>query len=444
MMEQDSANRLHPASSQHEFFELSNSGHLGSPVDPRYRRSARLGILWDNRRSLWKAAICGAALAALAAFLSPSRFAATARLMPPNMPGAQDFAILRLVDALAGYAPTRESALDEQFLSLSRRGGLFVAILSSRTVQDNIIREFDLRTVYGSHTSDETRKQLSRRTNISLDRKNNILTIEVTDHEPQRAMAIVQEYVRQLNKFIADSNTFAASRERAFLAQRLDQITTELETAENNLSQFSSRNSAIDLNEQARIKIKEHAALQGQLIAEQTEFEGLRQVYTDNNIRVQTTRSRLAELKNQIARMEGRPGKDTLDEMGEVEPDKSLRQLPLLNPTYAALYRRVSVDETVLIALTQKYELAKAQEAREIPSVKVLDAPEFPEKRVFPQRILMIAIGFCLGFLFCVVWVFLHTDWTHLDSQDPGKLLAGEIYSALKSGLAVSSRMNGY
>ena len=51
----------------------------------------------------------------------------------------------------------------------------------------------------------------------------------------------------------------------------------------------------------------------------------------------------------------------------------SIRRLPLLGVTYADLYQRTKIQETVYELLTQQYELAKVQEAKEIPSVKVLD-----------------------------------------------------------------------
>ena len=59
----------------------------------------------------------------------------------------------------------------------------------------------------------------------------------------------------------------------------------DLEIAEKEFSQFASKNSAINVPEQARAMVQSAAILQGQLIAAQSELEGLRQIYTDNNVR---------------------------------------------------------------------------------------------------------------------------------------------------------------
>ena len=47
------------------------------------------------------------------------------------------------------------------------------------------------------------------------------------------------------------------------------------------------------------------ASLQGQLIGAESQLEGLRQIYSDNNIRVRTTQARIAELRSQLQKMGG-------------------------------------------------------------------------------------------------------------------------------------------
>ena len=48
---------------------------------------------------------------------------------------------------------------------------------------------------------------------------------------------------------------------------------------------------------------------------------------------------------------------------------------------WADLYRQTKIRETVVELLTQQYEMARIQEAKEIPSVKVLDPASTPERR---------------------------------------------------------------
>ena len=60
----------------------------------------------------------------------------------------------------------------------------------------------------------------------------------------------------------------------------------------------------------------------------------------------------------------------------------SLRRLPLLGTKYADLYRKAKIQEAVFETFTQQYEIAKVQEAKETPSVKMLDEASLPEQRL--------------------------------------------------------------
>ena len=89
--------------------------------------------------------------------------------------------------------------------------------------------------------------------------------------------------------------------------------------------------------------------------------------------------------------------------------------------TYADLYRKTKIEETIYELLTQQYELAKVQEAKEIPSVKVLDVAVIPTKKSFPPRLLFIFLGVLVSQLVVTAYLFLKKSWDGLDAQDPGR-----------------------
>jgi len=398
----------------------------------RERKIARIGRLWEQRKLLGMFAAYGAALTLIIAFLIPSRFASTTRLMPPDAPTGQGMAMLA---GILGKMGATVGSLGGNLLGMSTSADLFAGVLQSRTVENDLIAKFDLRHVYKERRWIDARKELARRTDISIDRKSGILTIQVTDHDPKRATALAREYVEQLNNVVTQLNTSSAHRERAFLEDRLGQVKTELEAAENDFSQFASKNAAIDIKEQGKAMVEAAAILEGQLIAAQTELQGLRQIYTDQNIRVRATQARINELHRQIVKMGGKAELQATDTSKGGEPYPSIRQLPLLGVTYADLYRRTKVEETVFETLTQQYEIAKVQEAKEVPSVKVLDPPEVPEKKVFPPRILLTVVGTILALGIGVGWVVVNDRWERIDPQDPGKLLVLHMASSVKPRL---------
>jgi capsule polysaccharide export protein KpsE/RkpR len=254
--------------------------------------------------------------------------------------------------------------------------------------------------------------------------------------------------VDELNSLVAELSTSAAHRERVFLEERLKFVKQDLDDASNQLAQFSSKNNTIDIQQEGKAIVEAAANLAGQMIAAQSQLEGLRQIYTDNNPRVQSLNARVGELRKQLQKMGGTTPGTTKDSVQGVDqasemPYPSIRNLPLLGVKYADHYRHTKIQETVYELLTEQYELAKVQEAKETPSVKVLDAALIPEKKSSPHRLEIILLGTFLALSLSVVWVLGSAQWEEVDPQDPRKVLAQEAARALKARLPRISR-NGF
>jgi capsule polysaccharide export protein KpsE/RkpR len=394
---------------------------------------AYMRLLWEHRRLLARVALYGFLSSALLAFLLPNRYQSTARLMPPdsNQSGGLAMAAAALSNGAGGLGN-----MASEMLSLKSNSDIFVGILASRTVQDKLIQEFDLKKLYGARRMEDARIQLAEHSGFSIDRKSQIITISVTDHDPKRAAAMGEAYVAELNRLVTELSTSSARRERVFLEERLKSVSQDLESAEKDLSQFSSKNAAIDIKEQGKAMVEAAALLQGQYIAAQSELEGLKQIYSDNNVRVRAVQARIDELKHQLEKMGGK-GESATEVSGQPSDSlyPSIRKLPLLGVTYADLYRRAKIQEVVLETLTKEYEMAKVQEAKEIPTVKVLDAANTPDKKSFPPRLLIIFICTTCVFVAAACWIFAKTAWNDTNPNDARKVFAQEVYTTMLARL---------
>jgi hypothetical protein len=105
----------------------------------------------------------------------------------------------------------------------------------------------------------------------------------------------------------------------------------------------------------------------------------------------------------------------------------------LLGVSYADLYRSTKVQEAIFQTLTQEYEVAKVEEAKETPSVKVLDPPDVPEKKSFPPRLLIMTLGTMLAIAGSVVWVLGKQLWNQIEPGDSQKALAQEVIRTLRA-----------
>ncbi|MGA7894369.1 MAG: Wzz/FepE/Etk N-terminal domain-containing protein [Candidatus Sulfotelmatobacter sp.] len=185
-------------------------------------------LLWERRRFLGRAAVWGLVLSAMIAFLIPKRYDSTTRLMPPDSQSSSGMAMMA---ALAGKAGTGLSSLAGDLLGMKNSGDLFIDILRSRTVEDRLIGRFDLRRVYWDKYWLDARKDLAKNTSISEDRKSGVLTITVTDRDPQRAAQMARAYVEELDRLVAQVTTSSARRERIFIEQRLAAVKQGLDNA---------------------------------------------------------------------------------------------------------------------------------------------------------------------------------------------------------------------
>jgi capsule polysaccharide export protein KpsE/RkpR len=404
--------------------------------DSREWQAERLRLLWDKRRFFLRAIEIGLIASTLLAFLIPSEYVSTTQLMPPD--SQSNTSPMAMMAALAAKGGGALGSVAGDLLTVKSTGALFVGVLRSQTVQERLIQQFDLRKVYGKRLLVDARLKLDENTSITEDRKSGIITISVADHSRERAAALASAYVDQLNSLVAELSTSSAHRERVFLGDRLAVVKQDLDQASDQLAQFSSKNNTLDIRDEGKAMLEAAANLAGQMIAEQSQLEGLRQIYTDSNPRVRALNAHVAELRRQLEKLGGTKAQsatrgDVSSDPASDMPYPSIRNLPLLGVKYQDYYRRLKIQETVYELLTQQHEMAKVQEAKETPSVKVLDAARVPERKSFPPRLLIILTGAFLTLATSVIWVFGSTGWENVDPHDPRKILLREVATAVKA-----------
>ncbi len=392
-----------------------------------------LDIATRHRRALIRIALIAAIASGTLAFLLPKQYDSTARIMPPEGPNP-----LAALAAVSGKVPAGLADLAGGMMGIKNTGPLWVNLLQSRTILDDQISNFNLLSVYKTKHLYRARKKLVSNTNITEDHKSGVITITVSDTDKARAQKLADGYVNELNQLLASVSTSAARRERIFIEQRLNTAKKDLETAEVEFSQYASKNSTFDLQEQTKAIVGAGAQLEGQIIAAQSELEGLQQTYTDENIRVRQVKARIASMKRELAKLGG-TGEEPRGSMAPGDLSPPIRQLPLVGVQWADLYRRTKIQETVFELLTQQYELAKIQEAKEVPTVKVIDPADFPEKKSWPPRGLFVLIGTILAIVAAGFWFKIKEDWDALPPDNPTKVRAYKFHSLLRNNHKTST-----
>jgi capsule polysaccharide export protein KpsE/RkpR len=406
--------------------------------DPDDRKAEKLWLLWRSRRFLWGVVWKTLLASVVVAYLVPAHYQSAVRFVPAeNSTTNGGSSMMGLLSKAIGGSDSSAMGfgLDAAgLLGAKTPGAFYVEVLKSRTVQDRLIDRFDLRARYRKSTYFEARKKLAKFTEIEEDKKSGVITLTVTDYEPKVAALMANAYVEELNRLAVDLNTSSAHRERQFLEERLSSAKQDLARASASLSQFTSSNSMVDPQNEGRAVMDAAARMQGELIASETELKGLQQIYSDDNVRVRTLKARMAELQSQLKKLVGKNAA-TVDSSTSESPYPSMHTLPALGSRYADLYREAKIQEAVYAFVTQQYEMARIQEAKELPIVRVMDAGVASEKKSSPIRSLIVAGSVMGAFVLACFWVIGKHRWERIPADDPYRLLAadvaGEFHSAL-------------
>ncbi len=336
-------------------------------------------------------------------FLAPKIYESTASILAPQESRGGGGS---LAAALAA------SGASQMFGNFLPTGGTsrdtFIAILKSRTMAQDLMERFTLKDHYRTQGMDLAIRRLQGATNISVSREG-VVSVTVEDTDPKLAADIANAYTTILDRMFAKMGTTEASKQRAFIAERLENTEKALRQGEEALRQFQERNKAIVLQEQARRSIEAAAQAKGQIAAAEVQLQVMRGFATESNPQVVQQKRQIEEMKRQLGQMQFSQGLDLPPETAN--PGQSRQEMyvpftkmPELERDLIRLTRDVKVQETVFTLLTQQFEQAKIAEAREMPMVQVLDKAVPAERKSKPSTRTNTAIA---GFISLLVGVFL-------------------------------------
>jgi len=113
----------------------------------------------------------------------------------------------------------------------------------------------------------------------------------------------------------------------------------------------------------------------------------------------------------------------------------SMSTLPILGYRYSDLSRQTKIQEAVFEFLTQQYETAKIDEAKELPTVRVMDPAVPPERKSSPHRILIWLASVAGALVLTAFWVLGKNSWEQMSPDDSRRLLAAEVGSEIRRGI---------
>jgi tyrosine-protein kinase Etk/Wzc len=353
-----------------------------------------LVLLSAEKKFLWRFALGAAVLATIAAFVLPVRYEAKVVLMPPQQNSSISSAMLGQLGGLGSLA-----SLAGGGLGLKNSADMYVALVTSRTVEDALIQRFGLMQEYREKRMSDTREKLESRTTAIAGAKDGLIRITVEDRDPKRAAELANGYVEEFRRLSASLAITEAARRRLFFEQQLEQTKNNLASAEEAMKKTEDATGILQIDSQARSLIEAAAILRGQVVAKQVQIQGMRSFAAEGNPELVLAKQELSALQSQLDRLTGsQPDGDT-DLM------LSKKRATGAGLEYIRKYRDVKYQETLFQLLAKEFELAKLDEAREGAIVQVVDSGVMPDRRSSPHRLLIILGTTILALFVAAFWV---------------------------------------
>jgi uncharacterized protein involved in exopolysaccharide biosynthesis len=355
-----------------------------------------IALILRSKRLILQWALAAALLTAVIVFfvMKPMYTAEAVFLPPQTSPGSGMAQLASQLNSLGSVS----SALGG---SAKGPGDVYLGILSSRTVAENVVRRFNLQSVYKTKLFSDTIRKLQARSTFIVG-KNTLITIDVNDHDPKRAADIANGYLDALREQNGRLALTEAAQRRLFFEQQLEKAKNALADAEVELKQTQERTGLIAPGGQAQAEIETTAQLRAQITTFQVELAALRQGATDDNPQVVRLQSQIAGLQQQLQRLQN---DSATHQSGDIQLPTA--KVPGLALEYIRKQREVRYHEVLFDMIARQYEAARLDESREAPVLQVVDRAVVPDRKSGPKRTLLTAGAFVLGGFLGMMWVLV-------------------------------------
>jgi uncharacterized protein involved in exopolysaccharide biosynthesis len=360
------------------------------------RRLDLLDVLLIFARRKWLIlgwALAGLVIGIIALLRAPTLYRSQATIMPPQQEQSSS-ALLSQLGALTAFSAVGSN------LGLKNPADLYVSILQTNLVADNMVDRFHLMDVYKIPDRDGAAGMLRKRSKFEAG-KDGLMQIIVEDKDPQRAAALANGYADEL---FQQNNRLAigsASQRRLFFEQQLAQEKDHLADAEVALKQTQQSTGVLQLSGQAQNIIGQEANIQANITSREVQLGALLSSSTEQNPEVVRLRTEVAGLREQLQQLQKGTGGDML----------SQREFPAAGLEYIRKERDMQYHQTLYDLLARQLEAARIDEAKATPTVQMVDPPQVPKVRSWPKPLVFIIVGLVagtmLGFIRVVV-VYLY------------------------------------
>lgn len=369
----------------------------GKPID----LLSLLGLMAARWPLFLTAGTLGGVLCYGFSFLLTPRYSSTAVFLPP---------------------PQRLSATDNPLSLLMKAppSAIYTGLLMSESVITDVVKSTNLQASFKAKDLEAARIDLRKITSVSTE-TSGFVTLQVTHQDPKLARDIATNFLRALSRLNDRLAVSEASQQRTIFQAELEAEKNELENAEVELKKLQETSGVVAPENQTLAALYAIEGARAEVRSRQVALAAVLQGATEQSPDVVRLRSEIAAQETQLRRLQS--GAATVAPGGIL----SAAQAPSVNLRFVKLAREVKYHQVLFDLIAKQFENSKLQEASAAPGVQVVDFPELPMRKSFPQRRLFALVGAVGGFLFIFTRMFMRNRLEAL-RQDPERAQALETF----------------
>jgi len=292
-------------------------------------------------------------------------------------------------------------------------------------MMDRIVKKFNLMKSYDQPDIERTIRSLRANVDFKIE-KEGTLSISVLDKNPTRAAEMANAFVFYLDSLNTMKKVEAARNNRIYIEKEYKTATLRLANAEKSLKDFQEKFGILILPSQIEEEIRSVSALQAEITSSEIDLRiKLRTLSSDHSL-VREAKIKLGELKRKLQEFVSSPAQNNggVDNLVEKRNDLfiPIDKLPDLGLQYQRLFRDVEVKSKIYELFTQMYEQAKVQEAKDTPTIQVLDSAIPPLRKAKPKRLIWMLIAGFVSTLVTIIYAFSVEYFNRKESEEMRKI----------------------
>jgi capsule polysaccharide export protein KpsE/RkpR len=245
-------------------------------------------------------------------------------------------------------------------------------------------------------------KKYMKRVTVSTSSQIGFIEISAQGETREEAASMVRDIIAYTNEELSRMVTSRARRARIEAEGLLVVAIDSLQTAQERLMVFRAESGLLFPEEQGQSMIQLLGSVEADLVAARAQLSAASATLAPGSPAYREAASLVSILEQEMSTRLGQG--DSLSVFPAYD------SLPGMVMEYDALFMEVEMRRMVVLLLRQQLESLRIEEARDSPTLEVVDPATPPKLRSYPKRALMVlknsAMVFALGALWLVVLTY--------------------------------------